>query len=203
MKAFTLFLLIPFICLAQLQFIPISADYTAFNQSDTSYYVEFYVSIFQGNLKYDLRGDTASCTFVTKIKIEDKWSVVKEDQHKYQNTLLDTSKYRAYNQFVDLFAFELPKNKYDVKFEVQDLGSQLSGEYVLDFDLKNPLKDITFSDIELATKLNRDDGDGLFNKNGLVVIPNPRNTYDILRPVMYFYRGSGPHPVRAVRKRGG
>jgi len=187
MKAITLFILIPFISFAQLQFIPISADYAAFNQSDTSYYVEFYVSIFQGNLKYDLRGDTASCTFITKIKIEDKWTVVKEGQHKYQNTLLDTTKYRSYNQFVDVFAFELPKNKYDVKFEVQDLGSQLTGEYVLDIDLKNLSKEINFSDIELATKLNRDDGDGLFNKNGLVVIPNPRNTYDILRPVMYFY----------------
>jgi len=188
MKKFIfLLVLLPFVCFSQLQFIPISVDYAAFNQSDTSYYVEFYISLFQGNLKYELQGDTASCTFQNKIEITRNFSTIKEGEHKYQNTLKDTGAFRAYNQFVDVFAFDLPFQKYDVKIEVKDNNSQLSGEYLLDLDLRKPPAGIHFSDIELATKLNRDPGNSLYNKNGLIVVPNPRGTYDMLRPLMYFY----------------
>jgi GWxTD domain-containing protein len=187
MKFLLIILFIPILCLAQLQFIPISADYASFSQSDTSAYVEFYLSLFQGNLKYNFHGDTATCSFMTKIEISQDHEVVKESQHKYQNTVTDTSTFRSFNQFVDLFAFELPYGEYKAKIQIQDLSTQLTGEYVLDLELKQPAEDFYFSDIELATKLARDDGTTLFNKNGLVVIPNPRNSFDVLRPVLYFY----------------
>lgn len=187
MRAIVFVVLFPVLCLAQLQFIPISADYAAFNQSDSTAYVEVYLTLFQGSLQYKFENDTAVCTFLTKTEITKNGDIIKESQHKYQNTVTDTANFKSYNQFVDLFAFELPYDEYTATVTVHDLGSELKGEYILEMELAPPVESIHFSDIELATRLERDAGSTLFNKNGLVVVPNPRNTFDILSPVMYFY----------------
>ena len=181
-------LFIPFICLAQFQFIPINADYSSFYSTDSLAYVQVYMSIYQGNLKYHKNDDGVyTASFLNKIEITQDGKLISQNFHRYQNSTQDTSTFNRFNQFVDVFNFELPYGEYKADIQITDNKSSLKGQYILDIKTITPSDQVFFSDLELCTELKRDTTKNIFYKNGLRVVPNPRSTYNILQPMLYYY----------------
>ena len=188
MKKFFLFLITPLLAWAQFQFVPISADYASFYATDSTAFVQVYLSIYQGNLSYQKNKDGRFvASFATKVDVSDKDKMVSQLSHRYQNTTSDTTNFNRFNQFVDVFNMELPYGKYKAAVQMLDNNSSLRGEYILDLETIKLQKNIFFSDIELCTEIKRDTTRNMFFKNGLRVVPNPRSTYDVLQPMLYYY----------------
>ena len=188
MKKLFILLILPVLAAAQLQFIPISADYASFASGDSSSFVQVYLSMYQGHLKYKYGADSVlAASFTTTIEITQNDSVVRNLAHQYQNTITDTNSFKSYNQFVDIFNLELAQGAYKAKVNLKDNLSNLQGEYIFDLSTVSPQKDLYFSDIELCSKIESDKANSMFSKNGFKVVPNPKGIYDILNPLFYYY----------------
>ncbi|HES59629.1 MAG TPA: GWxTD domain-containing protein, partial [Caldithrix sp.] len=92
-----------------------------------------------------------------------------------------------YNQFVDIFTIEVPYGYYKAKVEVFDNTSLKKGEYLFEINTITPENGLFLSDIELCSKISQDTVKSIYFKNGLKVVPNPRRTFDVLQPMLYFY----------------
>ncbi len=188
MKKLFILLILPVLAAAQLQFIPISADYASFASGDSSSFVQVYLSMYQGHLKYKYSTDSVlAASFTTTIEISQDDSVLQSLSHQYRNTISDTNSFKVYNQFVDIFNLELPQGGYKAKVHLKDNLSNMQGEYVFDLNTVSPQKELYFSDIELCSKIEKDNSESIFSKNGLKVVPNPTGIYDVLNPLFYYY----------------
>ena len=188
MRKLVIFLILPLLAAAQLQFIPISADYASFVSSDSSSFIQVYLSLYQGHLKYQYNADSVlSASFTSTLEVTQNDSLLQSLSHNYQNTITDTNSFKNYNQFVDIFNIELPNGTYKARVQLKDNRSKKQGEYVFDLNTVAPQKDFYFSDVELCSKIETNSSKSMFSKNGLKVIPNPKGIYDILNPLFYYY----------------
>ncbi len=188
MKKFILVLILPILSWAQFNFVPISADYASFASSDTSSFVQVYVSIYQGNLRYKMNEDSVyTAAFSTELTVTQNDSIIHNNSHNYQNTAPDTSKILKYNQFVDIYSIDIPLGNFNVSVELTDKNSGLRGESNFSLNTVMPQEKLFCSDVELCTKIEKANGQTMFNKNGLQVLPNPSGIYDILNPLFYYY----------------
>lgn len=188
MKKILCFAILPLLAFAQFQFIPISADYASFYSTDTTAYIEIYVSLFQGNLHYE-KSESGEyvASFQSNVELKQNDEKIKTLSHSYQNTSMDTASLKKYNQFVDIFTAEIPYGTYSAKIQIVDNSSQLKGEYILDIATIRPKETVFLSDIELCSQITRDTTKSMFYKNQLKVVPNPRKVFDILQPMLYYY----------------
>jgi len=188
MKKFLFVLILPLIGLAQFNFVPINADYASFASTDTSSFVQVYVSIYQGNLSYKMNEDSIyAASFSTELTVTHNDSLIHNIRHNYQNTAPDTAKILKYNQFVDIFNIDIPLGTFDVSADITDHNSGLKGESNFSLTTVMPQEKFYFSDVELCTKIETANGQSMFNKNGLQVVPNPSGIYDVLNPLFYYY----------------
>lgn len=188
MKKVLVFLSISLVAFAQIQFLPISADYASFYATDSTAYLEIYASLFQGNLKY-LESEPAKyvASFTSNMELTQNEVIVHTLSHNYQNTTEDTAIIQRYNQFVDIFPMEVPYGDYRAKLQIIDNHSLVKGEYILDVKTIKPSVSIFLSDIELCSHVSKDTVNSIFYKNQLRVIPNPRRVFDLLQPMLYYY----------------
>ncbi len=199
-----LFILLPVLLWGQIRYLPVYADYASFFSTDTTTYLEIDVSVYQGNLSYlpVKEGVGFEASFSHKITVSKNGEVIRTFQRKYHNTTQDTSVVAQYNQFVDIFKAELPYGDYAVRVETVDNHSSLRGEYVMDIKSIRPQDKIFLSDIEFCSEIARDTTQNTFFKNNCKVIPNPRRTYDILHPLLYYYVELHNLPYNADLERG-
>ncbi len=187
-KLILIIFILPLIARAQFNFIPVRADYSSFISTDSLAFIQTYLSIFQGSLDYQKSEDGKfTASFTTHLQMMQNGKVVKNMEHQYKNTTQDTSRLQKYNQFVDIFSFELPYGTYQAKVQIKDNNSNRSGDYIMEVTTLKPLKDLLLSDIELCSSIQRDTTHNMFYKNGLKIIPNPTAVFDILHPMLYYY----------------
>ncbi len=173
---------------AQVGFLPISADYAVFQNSDSASYVEIYMSFYQGSLNYKNVNDTLSAIFRTNLTIMAGKKIIRNITHKFSNHVADTSKFNRLNQFYDIFKLGLKPGKYRAIARLQDRNSGMTGEYVMDIKIKDAPKTMYLSDVQLATSISKTDSSGgRYSKNGLNIIPNARKSCDMLTPMLYYY----------------
>jgi GWxTD domain-containing protein len=188
MKRILLWLsIIPAVIYGQLKVLPVFADYAVFSASDTTAYVEVYLSIYQGNLTYRQENESFNASFTTTTTLYKEGSEYGELSHSYHNTVGDTTAINIYNQFLDIYRYELPFGVYKAKVQVIDNRSALRGEIEFPLEIERPKEEFYFSDIEFCSKITRDAAETLYLKNGLQVLPHPRRTFDALQPMLYFY----------------
>ncbi len=188
MKHFLIFLLLPLLSWAQFQFIPINANYASFYDTDSTAFVQVYLSLYQGNLNYqpDKNGRFVA-SFSTTLTVMQDEQIIKDISHSYHNSTKDTSRISHFNRFVDVFNIEIPYGNYKAVVQMIDNTSLQKGEYVLDLKTIQPQDTLFLSDIEFCESIKRDTTKNMFYKNGLQVVPNPGSVYDILRPMLYYY----------------
>ena len=185
-------LLIPIITissvLAKPSFIPVMLDYTFYKGQNSKNYMEVYLSIFQNNLSYITGDDGLTATYTAIVKIEQNETTVTGQTKKIQSTIQSLSEVKTDKQFVNVFGFELPQGKYELKVIVEDENTKNRGEYQCEFNsFAFPSDSLTMSEIELASSITRSVEGSEFNKNTLCVIPNPSNTYNVTMPMIYYY----------------
>ena len=157
MKKILFLTLLPILLIAQIQFLPITGDYTTYYSSDSLAYVEIYVSVYQGNLQYD---QVDSSNFLYQFQSDAE--IFKDDKmidtfsHNYELTSQDTSKITQHTQIIDIFKTELPYGEYTINLRITDKTSSTSGEYLLDLKTIQPAKSFYFSDIELSSSISRE-----------------------------------------------
>ena len=183
-----LFILLPLLIFGQIQFIPVSCDYASFHANDSLAYLEVYVSVFQGSLKYtqDTNGNFLA-SFTNKLELSNQNGTIQNFAHNYSNSFQDTLTAHRYNQFIDVFPVAIPYGSYKAKVQIHDNTSQKNGEYLFEINTISPVDDIFISDIELCSSIIFDTTQSIYHKNGLRVIPNPRRIYDFMQPMLYFY----------------
>ncbi len=189
LKSTLMILILPIIIFAQIDFLPINVDYASFQETDSSAFIEVYVSLFQGNLTYQQQPDSLfKAVFNNQLEIYDtNGNLLHQFTHNLVNTTADTSKLAQFNQFVDIFPISLPYGNYKAKIQVVDNISGRSGQYVFDLNTIRCQDHLFLSDLEFCMNLSKAQQKDRFYKNGLRVVPNPRPVYDILQPMLYFY----------------
>jgi len=188
MKRFLIFLFLPLLSWAQFQFIPINANYASFYDTDSTAFVQVYLSLYQGNLSYQPDKDSLFvASFSTTLTVMQDEEIIKDISHSYRNSTRDTSRISHFNHFVDVFSIELPYGNYKAVLQMIDNTSLQKGEYVLELKTIQPQDTVFLSDIEFCESIKPDTAKTMFYKNGLQVVPNPGSIYDILRPMLYYY----------------
>ncbi len=203
-KAILFAVILPVFAFAQINFIPISVDYASFHHTDSTAYVEVYISVFQGNLTYSHQDDGSyQATFINSLKITDAHGkLINRFAHAYHNTAKDTSGLNQFNQLVDIFAFYLPYGNYKARVQTVDKISNQKGEYVFDLNTIRTKPGIYLSDLEFCQDIKKSqDQNDRFYKNGLRVVPNPRGVFDILEPMLYFYVELNNLPFEAGKEK--
>lgn len=181
-------LILPLIAFSQVGFIPISCDYASFHSTDSLAYIEIYVSTFQGSIQYsEDEPGVFTASFTNTLVLSDDSGPIDTLVHNYRNSFQDTLSAYKYNQFIDIFAIEVPYGSYKAKSEIVDNTSLKKGEYLIEINTITPEEGLLLSDIELCTKIVPDTIKSIYHKNGLKVVPNPRRIFDVLQPMLYFY----------------
>jgi len=90
--------------------------------------------------------------------------------------------------FIDLYRFEVPPDSYHVAFYLRPLETDFLGGWK--YEKRIPaysMAELSISDIELATKIEPATKAGKFEKNGLLVIPNPTRLFSRKTPVYIYF----------------
>ncbi len=185
---FSLLLLLVSALPAQLQIIPLNVDYGAYKGPGEKTYTEVYLSFYQKDIMYAEEDSNFVAHFVHNISILKGDSVISTQSRRYSNSVKPGQPTQSFNQFVDVFAFELEPGKYQMRADIVDEVAQKSGEYLTDLTIPAYKSDFTLSSIELATSIRKAERSSNFSsKNNIEILPNPSSTYNILSPVLYFY----------------
>ncbi len=173
---------------AQISFLPISADYASFSNTDTSAYVEFYLSFYQGNLQYRQTPDSLYAQFRTELTVTQKGDSVFQTRHLYKSLARDTSELTLFSQFNDIFKTVLKPGTYQAKLKLEDILAKRTGEYELTIYVPHVGENLCFSSIQLCSNIKKAQNPrGLFVKNGMNVMPNAQSKFDALHPMLYYY----------------
>lgn len=151
-------------------------DYARFLRSDSLTFCEIYYLVNLNTLK---EKDSVRSF---KVRIEVSGGNLSEPVVNEWN---QTSRQKG-NYSIDKFDITLPEGLYTVHIELNDLNSERKG--VADFKVET-LKSsptLNLSDIEFLYSIYPGQNK-LFQKFGLVQIPNPVRTYSTLKDTLYFY----------------
>jgi len=95
---------------------------------------------------------------------------------------------RKSESYIDLYRFEVPPDSYHVAFYLRPLGTDLLGGWKYEKRIPNySSPELSISDIELATRIEPATKPGKFEKNGLIVIPNPTRLFALKDPVYIYF----------------
>jgi GWxTD domain-containing protein len=173
---------------AQLDFLPLTADYATFSGKNDKAYTEIYVSFYQSDLAYNIEDTSKVAHFSHTIKILQNDSLILEIVKKYQSTIPMGSKPAAYNQFMDVFPVELESGEYEILVILGDEIAQKYGEYKIQAKIPSYDSKLSLSDIELSTRIVKAEKESSFSgKNNMEILPNPTRVYGINQPILYFY----------------
>jgi GWxTD domain-containing protein len=191
MKVFTslliLFVLISSNINAQLNYIPLNADFACFKGSNNNTYIEFYLSFFQQELQYEQIDSTYESKFMHTLKISNNDSVIFNTTRNYKNSISQLNT-KFNNKFIEVFPVELPSGEYTVVAGIVDKISNKSGEYILNITVPQYQKELAISKIQLANKIEPNGDDSNFSlKNNIKILPNASKTYTVTNPMLYFY----------------
>jgi GWxTD domain-containing protein len=175
------------ISIAQLNYIPLNADYACFKGSNNNTYTEFYLSFFQQDLKYEQNDSSYVSKFLHTLKISNEDSVVFTTTRNYRNSILSL-KGNISSKFVEVFPVELSAGDYTASATIHDKISNKSGEYLLNFTIPDYNLELLASKIQLANSIDSKGDDSNYSlKNNIKILPNASKTYTIVNPILYFY----------------
>jgi GWxTD domain-containing protein len=173
---------------AQLDFMPLNADYATFRGSKDKTYTEVYVSFFQSELTYQIEDTLQVAHFIHTLKISKDDSIIQTSVRRYKNTEKIGVNTNKLKNFMDVFAFELDPGSYKLEVSILDDVSNKKGNYILPMELAKIDSEFMMSDIELASRVNKTESKSNFSlKNNIEIIPNPSRSYGLLQPLLYFY----------------
>jgi len=173
---------------AQLEFLPLSADYATFFSNNNKTYTELYVSFYQSDITYQIEDTIQVAHFFHTLEISKNDSLIQNAERHYKTTERMGESTEKSRQFMDVFAFEFDPGSYDLVVTLFDEVAKKRGEYTLTLDIPGYGSEFSISQIQLATRISKASSKSNFtNKSNLEIIPNPSCRFGLSQPILYFY----------------
>ena len=173
---------------SQLDFLPLNVDYATFAGTNSQTYTEIYLSFYQADLVYQVEDSSkvAHFTHILEITIGD--SLIYSTERNYKNAITINEQTKNIGRFMDVFAYQLFPGEYNLKASLVDQVANKQGEYRMPIKVPAYKQELTVSDIELSTQINKSNATTNFSsKNNMEIVPNPSRTYGLTQPILYFY----------------
>ncbi len=124
-----------------------------------------------------------------KIEIEKGLTIHNQSWHPIEKTQEKVfAAVKKSESYVDLYRVEVQPDSYNVAFYLRPLGTDLLGgwKYARRVpDYSSP--QLSISEIQLATRIELTSKPSKFEKNGLLVIPNPTRLFSLKVPVYIYF----------------
>ncbi|NOX37967.1 MAG: GWxTD domain-containing protein [Calditrichaeota bacterium] len=178
----------PAATVAQTEIIPLQVDHAIFKADTQHAFIEIYLAFPQDRFEYQVRDTLQYSTFNILYRIYQGEEIIKEHKKEFENTLKRDQEIPAGRQFLDAQIFKLPAGVYKMFIRVEDKQSGRFGEYMFETTVPQ-FSDtaLTLSDIELCSRIFKNQTGTAFSKNQLTPIPNPGCIYGIQLPVVFYY----------------
>lgn len=196
MKKLIIILIIYFIYLinsfAQEKFI-FDADYTVFRNNDSTSLIEIYLAFYHSNLIFKKSVDKYQANVLINLELVDKEKdvVYLNNFYKLPINILDSAQFKLkQKEITQLPALPLKPGDYKMIVIAKDAADTTRTDK-FDFDIAVPLYSfdkINLSGIQLSTSIKISDGkEGMFEKFGYEVIPNPNQFFGNNLNHLYYY----------------
>lgn len=166
-----------------------SVDYSRFRYSDSLTFVEFSTSIDRSLLRYIADVNKFKAEFIVTAEVVLKDSVIGRKAWKNVNTVDSLTQLAEGQRLYAINNFVLPQKETRIRLKLEDVNDRTTASNVeWPVRVKSFAPDsIRLSDIQIASSIERDTVQSVFNKNGFRVSPNPTALYGIGLPILYTY----------------
>jgi GWxTD domain-containing protein len=166
-----------------------SVDYNRFRYSDTLAFVEFSASIDRSLLRYVPDGKKFKSEFIITAEVVDKDSVIGRKAWKNVNSIDSLAEIGEGQRLYAINNFVLPHKETRIRLKLEDVNDAATASNVeWPVRVKSFTPDsMRLSDVQVASSIERDSVQSVFNKNGFRVFPNPTALYGIGLPILYTY----------------
>ncbi len=163
-------------------------DYARFQGEQNLTFVEIYYSFNRDSIAHITDGNQFVASYNTKIEVSANDSVLKTMEWKRRDALNSLAELKPNQMISDVYGLLLGKGDFTINLEVRDLSRQKIAFNEIKFRVDPPQSDsLWMSDIQVALKIDRSQQQSRFVKNGLSIIPNPSDIFNLNWPVMYYY----------------
>ena len=163
-------------------------DFNRFRSADSLTYVELNVGLQRDVLSYTQRDDKFVGEYLVEAEIHQNDSLVAVKRWKNVDTLDSLEQVSDGPRLFSQNHLLVQTGTYDFTVRVSDPNSGKTLAYVSPLRAEAWLTDqLSISDIQLASSIERDDSSGQLSKNGYRIMPNPSRLYGLELPLLYSY----------------
>ena len=179
-----LFYMLLFLALIFVPALPFDVDYASFRYGKDINLVELYYSIPYRELSYRVENDTIFAELRVDYSIHSFTSLDSVSDSAFRRVILPSFKLAQERDLtmVDNVIFFARPGTYLLNLNLNSVtpgGKIRIGSYSDTLKIKDFSDAPSLSDIELATLIASDTGEGKFNKCGLLVMPNPSGQFGL------------------------
>ncbi len=173
---------------AQMEILPLQVDHAIFRAEGNEAFLEIYLAFPQDRFLYQVKDTLQYSTFEIFYYVYQGEEVIQEHTKEFENVLKAGQLIPEGRQFLDAQIFKLPAGSYKVLVRVEDKRSGRFGEYIFETTIPQfSGTELQLSDIELCSRIFKNQTRTVFSKNQLTLIPNPGCVYGIQLPVVFYY----------------
>lgn len=179
MKKIIILLLTIFITVNLLLAEKFYTDYARFYGDYNMTYTEFYYQIPMSSLKYKKIEDNREAKYELYIKVKNDITKKEYDAKWIKKSIMPKDKNIVLSRknLIDKKDMILSPGKYSVYTYLKDIYGKKKFEKNYSLILEDQSKNLAFSDIELADYIKEDTTNNIFNRNGLIILPNASHRY--------------------------
>jgi GWxTD domain-containing protein len=166
-----------------------TVDHSRFRYSDSLTFVEFTASLDRSQLRYIPDGNQFKSEFIITAEVVDRDSVIGRKAWRNVNSVDSLTHIGEGQRLYAINNFVLPPKETRIRLKLEDVNEPATASKVeWPVRVKSFTSDsIRLSDIQIASSIERDTVQSVFNKNGFRVFPNPTSLYGIGLPILYTY----------------
>jgi GWxTD domain-containing protein len=163
-------------------------DAASFN-NEGQIYLEVYLTIQRSGLKFIQVDSGYQAPVDVTLELRSPDSLLSTTPWSFVDKAKTLDEITPKQKLPDISIFpQLEPGKYILVGHVRDVNRDTTYTRSLSLDLEPYSKtDLAFSDIELATQLEKTEAKNKFCKNGFMVIPNPEHLYGMSLTMLYYY----------------
>jgi len=166
----------------------VDLDYARFRGEQNLSLIEIYYAFHRDSILHVSTGDKYIATYLTKLDISVKDSVIKQIEWRGQDLLNSLDDLKPNQTINDVYGILLGPGEFKVRLEIIDLSNQRFGFNEINFQVDPSQTDsLWMSDLQLGLQISRVQTQNRFVKNGISTIPNPSAIYGLQWPVLYYY----------------
>ncbi|MDZ7342977.1 MAG: GWxTD domain-containing protein, partial [candidate division KSB1 bacterium] len=168
--------------------LPFDVDIARFCVNDSTAQVELYIAVPRSALRFVASDSEWVASFQCHVSISQDGVERLQHQWEVMNTARDSAAIKPGQLLFTQARFQLTVGAYRFVVWVQDQRSQGRSSRVLPVQIEPyPDNRLAMSDLQLASRIERDTTLSVFYKNRHFVLPNPSALYGLELPILFYY----------------